>query len=257
MVALISVYHIRMFARTLAGMAAKLPSSVKYRLVKLRPLYTLAMRLGQSSTIVETSVGQLRWRIDAVTSQEFLRGTYEPYMQNAFIEYVQRGNTVFDIGAHAGFHSMFCGLLVGATGRVFAFEPNPISRESLAGQIRLNRTLRLEIVPYALSDKVGLADFDATRGSQSRITSMGKCKVEMRTIDSLVSIELPIPDLIKIDVEGEEEKVLRGSVKTLSMFRPIVLCDYNDDKTLSILVENLLPLDYEVLPGPPVIGIPR
>jgi FkbM family methyltransferase len=251
------MYHIRVFAKTLAGIAASLPSSVKYGMGKLKPLYTRAMRLGQSSTIVETSVGQLRWRIDALTSQEFLRGTYEPYMQNAFIEYVLPGNTVFDIGAHAGFHSLFCGLLVGATGRVFAFEPNPISRESLEGQIQMNRTLRLEIVPYALSNRVGLADFDATQGSESHITSIGKSTVEMRTLDSLVSVELPVPDLIKIDVEGEEEKVLRGSVKTLSKFRPIVLCDYNDDKTLSILVENLLPLDYEVLPGPPVIGIPR
>ena len=59
------------------------------------------------------------------------------------------------------------------------------------------------------------------------------------------------------DVEGEEEKVLRGSLKTLSKFRPIVLCDDNDDKTLSLLSGILLPLDYEVLPGPPVIGIPR
>ena len=143
------------------------------------------------------------------------------------------------------------------TGRVFAFEPNPISRHSLEGQLRLNQTLRLAVVPYALGDTVGLADFDATRGSESSITSTGTSKVEMRTLDSLVPVELPVPDVIKIDVEGEEGKVLRGSLKTLSKFRPIVLCDYNDDKTLSILAGNLLPLDYEVSPGPPVVGIPR
>lgn len=238
-------------------MAAKLPSSVKYKMGKLKPLYTRAMRLGQSNTIVETSGGQLRWRIDALTSQEFLRGTYEPYMQDAFLKYVLPGSTVFDVGAHAGFHSLFCGLLVGATGRVFAFEPNPISRDSLEGQIRLNGALRIVAVPYALSDIVGLAEFDTTQGAQSRITSTGKSKVEMRTLDSLVPVELPIPDLIKIDVEGEEEKVLRGSLKILSKFRPIVLCDYNDDKTLSILAGILPPLEYEVLPGPPVIAIPR
>ena len=251
------MYHIRMFASALAEIAAKLPSSVKYKMGRWKPLYTRAMRLGQSSVIVETSAGQLRWRIDALTSQEFLRGTYEPYMQDAFLRYVHPGNTVFDIGAHAGFHSVFCGLLVGAAGRVFAFEPNPISRHSLEGQLRLNQTLRLAVVPYALGDTVGLADFDATRGSESSITSTGTSKVEMRTLDSLVPVELPVPDVIKIDVEGEEGKVLRGSLKTLSKFRPIVLCDYNDDKTLSILAGNLLPLDYEVSPGPPVVGIPR
>jgi FkbM family methyltransferase len=246
-----------MFASALAGIAAKLPSSVKYKMGRLKPLYTRAMRFGQSSVIVETSAGQLRWRIDALTSQEFLRGTYEPYMQDAFLKYVRPGNTVFDVGAHAGFHSVFCGLLVGSAGRVFAFEPNLISRHSLEEQVRLNRTLCLTVLPYALSDTVGLADFDAARGSQSSITPTGKSKVEMRTLDSLVSVDLPVPDVIKIDVEGEEERVVRGSLKTLSKFRPIVLCDYNDDKTLSMLAGNLLPLDYAVLPGPPVVAIPR
>jgi FkbM family methyltransferase len=152
MVGLISVYHIRMFARTLAGIAAKLPSSVKYRIGKLKPL---------------------------------------------------------------------------------------------------------DAVPYALSDTDGLADFDATQGTQSRVTPSGKSKIEVKTLDSLVPFELPIPDVIKIDVEGEEEKVLRGSQKTLSEFRPTILCDYNDDNTLSILAGILLPLANEVLPGPPVIAIPR
>jgi FkbM family methyltransferase len=251
------MYHIRMLARTLAGIAAKLPSSVKYKIGKLKPLYTRAMQLGQSTTIVETSVGQFQWRIDAITSQEFLRGTYEPYMQDAFLKYALPGNTIFDVGAHAGFHSLFCGLLVGTAGRVFAFEPNPVSRDSLERQIRLNPTLRVEVFPYALSDTVGLAYFDATQGSQSHITLTGKSKVEMRTLDSLVPVTIPSPDVIKIDVEGEEEKVLRGSRKTLSKFRPIVLCDYNDDQTLAALSRILLPLAYEVLPGPPVIGIPR
>jgi len=246
-----------MFARALAGIAAKLPSSVKYRLGKLKPIYITAMGLGQSDTIVETSIGKLHWRIDALTSQQFLRGTYEPYMQEAFLRYVSPGSIVFDIGAHVGFHSMFCGLLVGPTGQVVAFEPNPVSRRSLERQIRLNSRLRIEVVPYALSDAVGFADFDATQGSQSRLAATGKSKVEMRTLDSLVSVDLPIPDVIKIDVEGEEENVLRGSRKTLSRYRPIVLCDYNDNRTLTSVSRILLPLAYEVLPGPPVIGTPR
>ena len=246
-----------MFARTLAAIVAKLPSSVKYRMGKLKPIYMTAMGLGQPDTIVETSIGRLHWRIDGLTSQEFLLGTYERYMQDAFRKYVYPGRVVFDIGAHVGFHSMFCGLLVGPLGKVVAFEPNPISRSSLERQIRANSNLRVEVVPYALSDAVGFADFDATRGCQSRLTPTGKSKVEIRTLDSLVSVDLPVPNVIKIDVEGEEENLLRGACKTLSKFRPTVLCDYNDDNTLTSVSRVLLPLGYEVLSGPPVIGIPR
>ena len=50
---IVPVYHIRMFASTLAEIAAKLPSSVKYRMGKLKPLYTRAMRLdGREKTIM-------------------------------------------------------------------------------------------------------------------------------------------------------------------------------------------------------------
>lgn len=246
-----------MFARTLAAIVSKLPSSVKYRMGKLKPIYTTAMGLGQPDTVVETSIGKLHWQIDALTSQQFLLGTYERYMQDAFRKYVSPGSIVFDVGAHVGFHSMFCGLLVGPTGKVVAFEPNPISRSSLEGQIRVNSNLPVEVVPYALGDAVGIADFDATLGYQSRLMPTGKSKVEVRTLDSLVPGDLPVPNVIKIDVEGEEENVLRGSLKTISTYRPIVLCDYNDHKTLTCVSRILLPLDYEILSGPPVIGTPH
>jgi hypothetical protein len=56
--------------------------------------------------------------------------------------------------------------------------------------------------------------------------------------DSLVPVELLIPDVIKIGVEGEEEKGLRCSLKIISKFRPIALCGYNDGKTLLSLQES-------------------
>jgi len=133
---------------------------------------------------------------------------------------------VLDIGAHAGFHSVFCALLVGDTAECSPLNPIQflaIARGSLEVQIRLNRTLHLDVIPYALSGKIQGRDEDFRQ---------------------LVGLELPIPDVIKIDVESERESPSRF-LKTLSKFRPIVLCDYNDDKTLSIVSGIFLPLDYE------------
>src|SRR5215469_8925511 len=124
-----------MFADTIALIAAKIPSSIKYKAGRLRPLYTRILRFRQSSVVVKTTAGNLRWNIDALTSQQFLLGSYEPYMQAAFRRYVRRASVVFDVGAHAGFHSLFCALLVCKEGQVFAFEPNPISRQSLVQQV--------------------------------------------------------------------------------------------------------------------------
>jgi len=182
-------------------------------------------------------------------------GTYEPHMQEAFCKYVRSGSVVFDIGAHAGFHSLFCGLLVRPGGQVFAFEPNPVSHASLSEQVRNNPGLRITVLSIALSDSAGTANFDASMDCQSKLTEIGNVTVEVNMIDGLVG-QIPAPHTIKIDVEGHEERVLRGGMKTLAKYRPVVLVDWNDDMTLQCVSALLAPIGYRILPGPPVIALP-
>ena len=80
--------------------------------------------------------------------------------------------------------------------------------------------------------------------------------VEARTLDSLVErLHIPVPNLIKIDVEGHEECVLWGAVKTLRESSPVVLCDYNDSNTFDMVARILQPMGYSVFPGPPVHAV--
>ena len=245
-----------MVTRLIALLAASLPSSVKYRLGWARPAYVRLMRLWQPLIEVETRAGKITWQIDALTSQRHLLGTYEPHMQDAFCKYVQSGSVVFDIGAHAGFHSLFCGLLVRPAGQVFAFEPNPISNISLSEQVRKNPGLGITVLPVALSDFSGTATFDASMDSQSRLAETGEVMVKVDTIDRLVAAEIPAPNIIKIDVEGHEERVLKGSMETLARYRPVVLVDWNDSMTFQSVSALLAPLGYHVLSGPPVTALP-
>lgn len=100
---------------------------------------------------------------------------------------------------------------------------------------------------------------DTAHGSsQGRISAAGSLVVSGRTLDSLVFEEqLRPPQVIKIDVEGHEEAALRGALRTLEKYRPIVLCDYNDERTLSMMQTLFAPLSYHITPGPPVIALPR
>ena len=248
-----------MFSRTLAKLSASLPSSVKYHLAALKPAYVSVMGLAQRDVVVETIAGSLRWKIDGLTSQQFLLGTYEPYMQEAFIEYVRKGDVVYDVGAHAGYHSLFCSLLVGSTGTVCAFEPNPKNFVSITRQLRLNSPNQVCLLPYALSDRSAVARLDTSHGpSQGQLSSSGDTQVEARTIDSLVADgSCPAPNVMKIDVEGHEHEVLIGAMNTLRKHKPIVLCDYNDDQTHALVTNILGPLSYEVRKGPPVIALPK
>lgn len=136
------------------------------------------MGLGQPVIEVQTRAGALHWKIDELTSQTFLLGTYEPYMQEAFLRFVRPGAVVYDIGAHAGFHTLFCGLLVGPSGRVIAFEPNPENRVSIEGQIRVNPGLPVSVLPYALSNRCGTVGLDTSiSSSQCHVTEVGGIRV--------------------------------------------------------------------------------
>jgi len=243
-----------MFTRSLTAIAAVLPTSLKYRMSRLKPLYALAMAWQQTLMRVETRAGALNWHMDGYASQSYIRGSYEPYMQESFLRFVHPGTVVYDVGAHVGFHALFCGLCAGPSGRVFAFEPDPQCRTSLERQIAANPQLSLVVLPYALSDRRGQLPLDTSKGgSQSRLQAKGNLLVEATSIDSLVQdAGLPPPHVMKIDVEGHEAAVLRGAKATLVRYRPVVLCDYNDDSTLHVVQALLNPLGYDVQTGPPV-----
>jgi FkbM family methyltransferase len=216
------------------------------------------MRLGESSVTAQTIAGQLNWNIDELTSQQFLLGTYEPYMQEAFAKFVGVGATVYDVGAHAGYHSLLCSLLAGPSGRVIAFEPNAGNRESIKSQLSANPEARVSIAPYALSDVCETLALDTSRGSsQGRVSDDGHCIVEARTIDFLIEHEgFPEPSVIKIDVEGHEASVLRGALGTIDKCRPVILCDPNDGSTFSSVTKLLSSHSYEVTDGRPITAMP-
>ena len=243
-----------MFPHLLATLASFLPSPVKYRFNGLKPAYARLMRWGRSAVTINTPGGPLKWEIDELTSQRFILGTYEPYMQEAFSRFIRPGFTVYDVGAHAGYHSMLCGLLVGSGGQVISFEPNSTNRESIERQIALNRHVNARVMPYALSDACQTSYLDTTAGgSQGFVSNYGDLAIELRTIDSLVRDQLlPLPDLIKIDVEGHEEQVIRGALESIERNRPVILCDPNDSETAFTVESLVAPLGYKLTATLPI-----
>lgn len=248
-----------MFSQLLARIAAATPYSVKYRFRRLKPLYTGLMRIGQRVVVVETSAGRLRWRIDPLTSQTHLLGSYDVDTQEVFRRFLKNGSVVYDIGAHVGFFSLYCGLLVAPDGCVIAFEPDPAARASLQSQVAENASLKIEVLPYAVSDHSGTLLLDTSCGSsQAFVSENGSVRVVAETIDSLVQQQrIPPPTLLKIDVEGHEHEVLKGALETIRRWRPVVLCDYNEGDTLGTVRQLLSPLGYEISAGrAPIVGVP-
>jgi FkbM family methyltransferase len=150
--------------------------------------------------------------------------------------FVRPCDTVYDVGAHFGFYTLLLADLVGDSGRVCGFEPNPELLPSL--RRTLSDKTNVDLFEVALSDSIGTINLfvpedasmaslsDWTKGSAGNVHTVS---CEMLTIDHLVDAgRLPIPQFIKCDVEGAELSVFRGGMKTLDRVEaPVVLFEVN------------------------------
>jgi FkbM family methyltransferase len=150
---------------------------------------------------------------------------------------VRPGDVAFDIGASYGYITAQLARLVGARGRVHAFEPNPERLRPLK-RVRGARA-NVAIHTVALSDREGSAIlripvFDGTAyeeqaslalgGGRSEIDHAG-FEVPTARLDDLVGESVEPPTFIKCDVEGHEDAVFRGAARTLERHRPTVIVE--------------------------------
>lgn len=152
-----------------------------------------------------------------------LTGRYEPEQTESFVNHVRPGDTVLDVGAHAGYYTLLASRLVGAEGRVWAFEPEPRNVRYLRGNVEANGRANVRVEPSAVSDVEGSARFGAGTGSGTgRLTAGGEHEVRTVTLDGVCEREGLVPTALKVDVEGAEERVFRGADETLRSARPVI-----------------------------------
>jgi len=148
-------------------------------------------------------------------------------------EHLHPGGVCFDIGAQAGYHTLYASLTVGPTGRVFAFEPAPGNIANIRKHVAMNRLSNVTIVEAAVSDCNGVAHFDCAGSAVSgHLCAEGGLAVRTISLDQEIdSGALPEADYIKIDAEGAELRILQGARKWLARRHP----------TLSVETHQWLP----------------
>lgn len=166
-----------------------------------------------------TLCGYLRHRafLHQVAEEE-----YESYSLALLLEAVTDGTTVVDGGAHVGLYSLLASARAGWRGRCFAFEADPYNFRALAATVHRNRLTNVQPLDWALSDEPGSATFFASSGTiggslvkKGYIGETNALRVPVTTID-LQLASLSVDRLVmKLDVEGAEERVLRGARETL------------------------------------------
>ncbi|MGL5889965.1 MAG: FkbM family methyltransferase [Bacteroidia bacterium] len=146
------------------------------------------------------------------------------------------GNVFFDIGANIGLMSLLAAQKTGATGAVVAFEPVSGTFGKLQKNSALNPQLKnIQTVRAAVSDANGKQEIFITGPGRDAWNSLVPAEgmqseiIETFRLDDLMNdekLELPRPDLIKIDVEGWEIHVLRGAEETLKTNKPVLLIEF-------------------------------
>lgn len=169
----------------------------------------------------------------------YVDGCIEPN-EFAFLATVLKPGHVFlDIGANDGFFTVFAARRVGQAGRVYAFEPSEREFTRLQANLALNRSRNVRAVRKALAEVNGQAWLKlGERGHEGQNTlgdfahevkQAGVQMVDLCRLDDFVRAEgLSRVDVIKMDVEGAEHRVLEGARETLQQFRPILLLELLD-----------------------------
>lgn len=205
------------------------------------------------SAIVPIMQGPLRgkrWIVGSSTHGCWL-GSYEFPKQKTFINEIKEGDIVFDIGAHVGFYTLLSSQLVGEQGQVVSFEPFPPNLRYLKRHIQLNKLKNVRVVEKAVSNHSGTMTFEigpsSSMGHLTEQSSDKSIEVETIVLDEFVrKTNLPVPNLMKIDIEGAEFDCLVGARELLQNHPiKIFLATHGADvhsKCLSFLNE----LGYEI-----------
>jgi FkbM family methyltransferase len=163
---------------------------------------------------------------------------------------VREGDTIVDVGANVGTVTACMAQRVGATGRVYAIEPQRIIFQNLCATIALNGWTNVYSIQAAVGEAVGsiavpqinYANAD-NFGALSLTSEGGSDRVNSISIDSL---NLDRCNLIKIDVEGMELDVLKGAISTLKQHQPSLYLEAKKGLKTQASIQLLQDLGYQL-----------
>jgi FkbM family methyltransferase len=204
------------------------------------------------------------WPNDESSRALFITGNFEPSEMSWFADNLTDDMVFIDVGANIGLYTMLGAKLVGSGGRVIAVEPSEREFQRISFHVVLNDLSNVTCLRLAAADRMGVAHLKVAGKEKSGQNTLGKFvtqatealrveKVRTYPLDRVVSEhKLTRVDVIKIDVEGAEMRVLHGLAGTLKSLRPKLLVDLTPDAlavqntTSQAIIEFLRDQSYQL-----------
>ena len=163
-------------------------------------------------------------------------GVYEKEVSEFVLSRLQIGSTFIDVGANIGAHSIPAARKVGVSGKVLAIEASPKVFPYLERNVELNQLTNVRCFNVAASHEKGELPFYEAPLDKFGMGSLGAqfqakpVTIPVRTLDQTVSEEkIAQVDLLKIDVEGFEVRVLQGAQGLLKNGKlPLIIFEFCD-----------------------------
>lgn len=153
----------------------------------------------------------------------FAKGTWEPGTFRVFDRFVVEGKPMLDIGAWIGPTALYAAK---QASEVFAFEPDPIAFFELVQNLALNKTKNVIPYPVAVSDEWKGIPFGPRTGygdsMSSQLWAKGDDAASVAAVDFASLIMDIKPAFVKIDIEGSEKFIFKGSEIALEMYKPTI-----------------------------------
>lgn len=204
----------------------------------------------------------IHYRLDISDYQEWLVYFYcKSDSSDHILNYLSQSVYIFDIGANIGqtsFNMFRTQKNKNLSPRIYAFEPYPRTFGKLETNISLNKSMSINAYNLGISEHKGnlhMIQHCPSNSGGFRMTENKQNSIEVPVIslDEFVSEQqVSSVDFVKIDVEGFEVQVLKGAMKSIKQFRPIIIFEYSLENikaqggNMEEILKELLNNNYQI-----------
>jgi FkbM family methyltransferase len=157
---------------------------------------------------------------------------WEKHVSDVLRDALHPGSTFVDVGANVGYHTFLASSIVGPTGSVIAFEPSGENCRLLQLSKTDNDAANVAVFPFALDRSGGVRYLTTHLGSNAGLIPDPRehlidgrgTPVYATTLDEVAPKRI---DVMKIDVEGAEFRVIEGGRATIERDKPLLVMEFS------------------------------
>jgi FkbM family methyltransferase len=214
-------------------------------------LIRMPLSLIPKGTVIRIIGGPIKgWRwIKGSHNDSVWMGVYERSQSKNFFNLAGGCDVFFDLGAHAGYYSLLY-KAANPNGKVFSFEPFEANYNFFERHMKLNGVKNVVVFNKAVSNVQGVLRFLETKSSVAgKLAETGNISVDVIKLSEWISTgRLPTPNLLKIDIEGAESKVLKDLYQVLAASHPTIFLSTHGQNVHEECLQLLRELNYRLVP---------